>query len=115
MIDKNCNKISISFKKYEDKFNHDFKIMRKNEMRLNQIFINIYDLNNLLNFEIKKNEITLNKPDYITDIKSFISYAIGCMFGRYSLDQEGLQFAGVNSISKITINSCQMMIILFLF
>ena len=39
-------------------------------------------------------DITIRKEDNIRDIKSFISYAVGCMFGRYSLDKNGLIYAG---------------------
>ena len=39
-------------------------------------------------------DLTVRKADLERDVKSFISYAVGCMFGRYSLDEEGLSYAG---------------------
>ena len=39
-------------------------------------------------------DITIRKEDKVRDIKSFISYAVGCMFGRYSLNKDGLIYAG---------------------
>ena len=73
-----------------ENFNH----LKNNEIELNNIFAEIYSV--LIDTEIEDKFITINKANYKTDIKSFISYAIGCMFGRYSLDNEGLQFAGGN-------------------
>lgn len=61
---------------------------------MNRIFINLYGLEDELTPEVDDKDVTIRKADVIRDIKSFISYAVGCMFGRYSLDQEGLVFAG---------------------
>ena len=44
--------------------------------------------------DIKDKDITIRKADLTRDIKLFISYAVGCMFGRYSLDVDGLIYAG---------------------
>ncbi|MGG0236535.1 BREX-1 system adenine-specific DNA-methyltransferase PglX [Bacillus tropicus] len=74
----------------EEKFNK----LKENEEELNRIFIEIYGLQEELAYEIDGKDITIRKVDTERDIKSFISYAVGCMFGRYSLDQEGLVFAG---------------------
>ena len=75
-----------------------------NENRLNEIFINIYNLKNELDPETEVKDITIYNPVLNNDVKSFISYAVGCMFGRYSLDEEGLQFSGgkfdINNYSK---------------
>lgn len=69
-------------------------LLKHNEEELNKIFINIYGLNDELTPEVDDKDITIRKEDKIRDIKSFISYAVGCMFGRYSLDEEGLVYAG---------------------
>lgn len=61
---------------------------------LNNIFINAYGLSNELCAEIDKKYISLREADIVGDIKSLISYAVGCMFGRYSLDVDGLAYAG---------------------
>ena len=68
--------------------------MKENEEKLNSIFIDIYGLNNELTPYIEEKEITVRKADLFRDIRSFVSYAVGCMFGRYSLNKEGLIYAG---------------------
>ncbi len=71
-----------------------FEKLKHNEEKLNRIFIDIYGLQNELTPKVEDKDITVRKADLGRDIRSFISYAVGCMFGRYSLDQEGLMFAG---------------------
>jgi len=68
--------------------------LKSNEEELNSIFIDIYGLQNELTPEVVDKDVTVRKADLKRDIKSLISYAVGCMFGRYSLDKEGLIFAG---------------------
>ena len=77
------------------------KKLKKNEESINRYFIAIYKLEKELTNEIEDNELSFFEFDDVTLIKSFISYAVGCMFGRYSLDNEGLQFAG----GKFNINN----------
>lgn len=81
---------SLWDKECTDRFNQ----LKDNEEELNKIFINIYGLQSELNPEIEDEDVTVRKADLVRDIKSFISYAVGCMFGRYSLDTEGLAYAG---------------------
>ena len=71
-----------------------FLKLKSNEEELNRIFIDIYGLQDELTPEVEDKDITIRKADRERDIKSFISYAVGCMFGRYSLDEEGLVYAG---------------------
>lgn len=71
-----------------------FYQLKTNEEELNRIFIEIYGLQDELTPEVEDKDITIRKADRIRDIKSFISYAVGCMFGRYSIDAEGLIYAG---------------------
>ena len=68
--------------------------MKSNEEELNRIFIDIYGLQDELDPYVEDKDVTVRKADLVRDIKSFISYAVGCMFGRYSLDCEGLAYAG---------------------
>ena len=74
----------------EDRFNQ----IKANEEELNKIFIDIYGLQDELTPEVEDKDVTIRKADKERDIKSFISYAVGCMLGRYSLDVEGLAYAG---------------------
>ena len=77
-------------KECEDRFN----TLKSNEKELNRIFIEIYGLQGELDPYVEDKDVTVRKADLARDIKSFISYAVGCMFGRYSLDVEGLAYAG---------------------
>lgn len=91
-----------SFDLWEDYKNKQFNLLKDNEIKLNQTFSKIYKLN--MDCNVNDKHISISKANYETDIKSFISYAVGCMFGRYSLDNEGLQFAGgvfnINNYNK---------------
>ena len=71
-----------------------FAKLKVNEEELNRIFIDIYGLQDKLTSEVEDKDVTVRKADLGRDIRSFISYAVGCMFGRYSLDTEGLAYAG---------------------
>jgi hypothetical protein len=71
-----------------------FNQLKQNEEELNRIFIEIYGLQDELTPEVEDKDITIRKADREREIKSFISYGVGCMFGRYSLDKEGLIYAG---------------------
>ncbi len=71
-----------------------FQKLKDNEEKLNRHFIDVYNLQNELTPEIEENDVSVRKADLGRDIRSFISYAVGCMFGRYSLDVDGLAYAG---------------------
>lgn len=87
-------KISHIFN-YWNTFTHDqFSQLKSNEEELNRIFIEIYGLQDEQIPEVEEKDITIYKADLARDIRSFISYAVGCMFGRYSLDVDGLAHAG---------------------
>ncbi|WP_370518349.1 BREX-1 system adenine-specific DNA-methyltransferase PglX [Methanothermobacter sp. THM-1] len=86
--------IEESFEKWDELTQKRFSKLKSNEERLNEIFIKIYGLEDELTLEVSDSEVSIRKADLSRDIRSFISYAVGCMFGRYSLDEEGLIFAG---------------------
>ena len=71
-----------------------FNQLKSNEEELNRIFINLYGLQDELTPEEDDKEVSVRKADQVRDIKAFLSYFIGCVFGRYSLDQDGLVYAG---------------------
>ena len=71
-----------------------FDKLKANEEELNRIFIDIYVLQDELTPEVEDKDVTVRKADLQRDIKSLLSYAVGCMFGRYSLDVPGLVLAG---------------------
>ncbi len=86
--------ISDSFGLWKAYTDIAFEKLKYNEEELNRIFIDIYGLQEELTPTIEDRDITIRKADLGRDIRSFISYAVGCMFGRYSLAKEGLIFAG---------------------
>ena len=71
-----------------------FDQLKENEQEINRVFIEIYGLQDELNPDVDEKDVTVRKADLQRDVKSFLSYVVGCMFGRYSLSQEGLAFAG---------------------
>ena len=71
-----------------------FQQLKANEEELNRIFIDIYGLQDELTPEVEDRDVTVRRADLGRDIRSLISYAVGCMFGRYSLDVGGLAYAG---------------------
>ena len=79
-----------------------FEMLKKNEEELNRRFIDIYSLQGELTPEVEDTDITVRRADLGRDIRSLISYAVGCMFGRYSLDKPGLVFAGYSKIEQTT-------------
>lgn len=79
---------------WENECNERFNQLKANEEELNRIFIDIYGLQEELTPEVEDKDVTVRKADLQRDIKSLISYAVGCMFGRYSLNEEGLVYAG---------------------
>ena len=87
-------KVSDSYGLWKAYTDMAFEKLKHNEEELNRIFIHIYGLQDELKPEVEDRDVTVRKADLDGDIRSFISYAVGCMFGRYSLDQEGLMFAG---------------------
>lgn len=94
IIEFKSNNIENSFKNWSDFTEKQFNQLKSNEEELNRIFIDIYGLQDELTPEVEDKDITIRKADRDREMKSFISYAVGCMMGRYSLDEGGLVFAG---------------------
>ena len=86
--------IADKFKKWEAECEARFNQLKANEEELNRIFIEIYGLQDELTPEVEERDVTVRRAELQREIKSLISYAIGCIFGRYSLDVEGLCYAG---------------------
>lgn len=86
--------ISESFAQWSDECEKRFTRLKSNEEEPNRIFIDIYGLQDELTPEVEDKDVTVRRADLTRDIKSLVSYAVGCMFGRYSLDSEGLAYAG---------------------
>ena len=86
--------ISDKYNEWEKECEDRFNQLKENEEELNRIFIDIYGLQDELTPEVEDKDVTVRKADLQRDIKSLLSYAVGCMFGRYSLDTDGLAYAG---------------------
>ena len=86
--------VQASFEAWEREASERFYQLKANEEELNRIFIDIYGLQDELTPEVEEKDVTVCKADLGRDIRSLISYAVGCMFGRYSLDVEELAYAG---------------------
>jgi len=86
--------IAEAFEQWQAECDNRFNQLKANEEELNRIFIDIYGLQDELTPEVEDKDVTVRKADLGRDIRSFISYAVGCMFGRYSLDVDGLTYAG---------------------
>lgn len=104
--------LAAAYEQYKAETNERFDQLRCNEEELNRIFIDIYGLADELTPEVEDRDVTVSRifdtreeisasmkgSNYaITKadvMKSLISYAVGCMFGRYSLDTPGLVYAG---------------------
>lgn len=96
LVKNHVTTISEAYELWDKECNDRFNQLKANEEKLNRIFIDIYGLQDELDPYVEDKDVTVRKADLIRDIKSFISYAVGCMFGRYSLDKAGLVFAGGN-------------------
>ena len=86
--------IAGAFDQWQTECDDRFNQLKAKEEELNRIFIDIYGLQDELTPEVEDKDVTVRKADLGRDIRSFISYAVGCMFGRYSLDVDGLAYAG---------------------
>ena len=86
--------LELCFLLWQGECNERFNKLKANEEELNRIFIDIYGLQDELTPEVDDKDVTVRKADLQRNMRSFVSYAVGCMFGRYSLDTEGLAYAG---------------------
>lgn len=83
-----------AFGAWEAECSDRFGQLKANEEELNRIFIEIYGLQDELTPEVEDKDVTVRRAGLGRDVRSLLSYAVGCMFGRYSLDAEGLAYAG---------------------
>ena len=104
--------ISDKYEQWKEECKQRFLKLKENEEELNRIFIDIYGLNDELTPDVADKDITVHRvydskddvpesmkgSNYVRtlhdEIVSLVSYAVGCMFGRYSLDEDGLAYAG---------------------
>lgn len=105
-------RLADSYATWKEVCEQRFLQLKANEEELNRIFIDIYGLKDELTPDVADKDVTVHRvfdtkddvpesmqgSNYVRtkrdEILSLISYAVGCMFGRYSLDVEGLAYAG---------------------
>jgi hypothetical protein len=104
---KQDGSLENSLNAYSTQWAEQFSTLHANEEELNRLFVDIYGLQDELTPDVALEDITILKNEakiingqleFQNDeiIKQFISYAVGCMFGRYSLDEDGLVVANMN-------------------
>ena len=82
-----------AFQIWEAQSETNFQELKRLEEENNRYWIDAYDLQDELTPEVPDSQITIRRADLERDIKSLISYAVGCMMGRYSLERPGLILA----------------------
>jgi hypothetical protein len=91
---QDATSVSQAFITWEQKSKDNFQQLKHLEEENNYYWINIYGLQDELIPDVPDDQITICCADLDRDIRSFISYSVGCMMGRYSLDEPGLIHAG---------------------
>ena len=86
--------VELCFVLWQGECNERFSRIKENEEIINQSFIDLYGLNEELTSDVDDKEISVRKADLGREIRSLISYAIGCIFGRYTLNSDGINYAG---------------------
>lgn len=86
--------IKYAFELWKNECENRFSALKQKEERLNEIFLDIYGLQAEIDAKVDDRYVTVHKADLKREIRSLISYFIGCMFGRYSLNKEGIVYAG---------------------
>lgn len=86
--------VELCYMLWQGECKERFDQLKNNEEELNRIFIDIYALQDELTPEVEDKDVTVRLADKERDIKSLVSYLVGIVMGRYSLNREGLQYAG---------------------
>jgi hypothetical protein len=68
--------------------------LREIEEQLNKKFISIYGFQGILDYTVDPSNVNYKVANKREDVVAFLSYAVGCMLGRYSLSTDGISFAG---------------------
>ena len=102
LVKYGVGKIKDAFSIWEKECDDRFKELKATEERINELFIEIYGLNDELTPHVEDSviEASCHHADLRTTIISLVSYIVGCMFGRYSVDVDGLAYAGGNWDTK---------------
>lgn len=94
LVINDLNKIEDAIEKRKEDISLKRKRLKENEEYINHYFINLYNFNDELSPEVNVKDLSVKEINPLDEIKEFINYSVGCMFGRYSLDNMGLVYAG---------------------
>lgn len=97
---QNNTLIEETYSYWEDECQERFNALKANEEELNRIFANIYSMQSDVPIDVPDDKVSVRLADKVRDIKSLISYGIGCIFGRYSTDKSGLILADQGSTTS---------------
>jgi hypothetical protein len=86
--------VEASFAGWEEACNTRVTQTQALEEENNWLFIDCFGLQGVLSPDVPDEQITLARPDRGEDIRRLVSYVVGCVMGRYSLDRPGLVYAG---------------------
>jgi hypothetical protein len=90
--------LSATWLSFSGEIGEAVKCMQQLEEQNNRLFIEAYGLQNELSPDVPEAQVTLTRADREKDSQRLISYAIGCMMGRYSLDEPGLIYAHAGNV-----------------
>lgn len=93
------------YTEWKEKTHQWFNEMKANEEELNEYYIKLYGLEGEISSEIPAKDVSIRISNEEKDIKSLLSYAVGCILGRYSLDELGLIYPGSERNTKYSLNS----------
>lgn len=87
-------KLLDAYLQWEKVANSRFNKVKENEEKLNEIFLDIYNVKDGFKSEVEEKDVTIYKAEKVRDVKSFLSYVVGCVLGRYNLDDLGTVYTG---------------------
>ena len=87
--------ISERFARWSDECDERFNQLKANEEELNRIFARIYGMEGEVPIEVPEDKVSVRRADLVRDVKSLVSYGVGCIMGRYSAFAPGLILADV--------------------
>ena len=82
------SRISDAFSQWQAECGSRFRQLKQCEEELNRVFLSLYGLEGRLPYEVGDSDISLRRADAARDVRSLISYAVGCMFGRFTIPAE---------------------------
>lgn len=85
--------ISERFRRWSADCNERFNQLKANEEELNRIFARIYGMEGEVPIEVPDDKVSVRRADLVRDVKSLVSYGVGCIMGRYSTFAPGLILA----------------------